>query len=100
RPYGWRMRRVLVAVGLVGLGLLASVATAELFAHGVRLAVTGSVWAASIGLVVVGATIRGPVHLGFPKFTRARIVRVVLVLAIIGLALALRLPRLATIPPD
>src|SRR5205085_2277640 len=41
-----------------------------------------------------------PAQIGLPRLTRPRIGRAAVLLAIVGLALALRVPHLATIPPD
>ena len=98
----WRTRRARVGSGLIGLGLLCSLVAAKLEADRASFAATFAMWVASLGLALTGAAvgIRSPTHVRLPTFTRRRIGRGLLLVAIAGLALALRIPNLATIPPD
>jgi 4-amino-4-deoxy-L-arabinose transferase-like glycosyltransferase len=98
----WNTRRVRVAGSLIVLGLLGSAATVGLVAENATLAAKVSVWIASIVLVLLGAAIgiHRPVAVRKPRITRDQVAHLALLLGIVALALALRLPRLASIPPD
>lgn len=95
-------RRAGRAGGLIALGLIGSLLTVASAAENAAVAATLASWIASIVLVVLGAAVgvRKPVSAWRPRITHAQAMHGVLLLGIVGLAIALRLPHLAAIPPD
>jgi 4-amino-4-deoxy-L-arabinose transferase-like glycosyltransferase len=97
---GSRRRRAAVAFGATGL--LASALTATFAAFSVSTVATASVWIASILLLVAAAVIgiSAPAPFARPRMTRQDVMRRTLLVAVLALAVALRLVHLTTIPPD
>ena len=96
----WRLRsrRTLAAAGLLVTGSAASLATIGFIERSGPDRAALAVWLAAIALVVAGSALgaRNPIRL--PRLRREHVPEVVLVLAVLGVALALRLPDLAGIP--
>jgi len=73
----------------------------DLVAHGAPLAATLAVWMASIALTLEGALgVRYPALTGLRRPARASLLRAGAVTGVLVLAVALRLPHLASVPPD
>ena len=96
----WRLgsRRGKAAAGLLAAGFAASLATIPLVEQSGADRPALLVWLGAIGLVVAGAAIgaRNPIRLPRPR--REQVPELLLVLGILGVALALRLPDLGGIP--
>ena len=88
----------MAAAALLAAGFAASLATILLVERSGADRSALVVWLAAIGLVVAGAAIgtRNPIRLPRPR--REQLPELLLVLAILGVALALRLPDLGGIP--
>jgi len=97
---GWRLgsRRTIVAGALLTGGFAASLATIPLVTRSSADRPALIVWLAAIALVVAGAAIgaRNPIRLPLPR--REHVPELLLVLGLLGLALALRVPDLGRIP--
>ena len=96
----WRLgsRRGKAAAGLLAAGFAASLATIPLVEQSGADRPALVVWLGAIALVVTGAAIgaRNPIRL--PRPTREQVPELLLVLGILVVALALRLPDLGGIP--
>jgi 4-amino-4-deoxy-L-arabinose transferase-like glycosyltransferase len=100
RLEAWRLgsHRGKAAAGLLAAGFAASLATIPLVEQSGADRTALVVWLAAIVLVVAGAAVgaRNPIRM--PRLRRERVPELLLVLAILGVALALRLPDLGGIP--
>ena len=98
----WRSRRVVAAALALLLGLIGSFVTAELVARAAPVAAAAAVWVTSLGFVVGGGAlgIRSPYRARLRRPMRPGLIRTGAVTGLLALALALRLPHLASIPPD